>query len=373
MRKILFPIIACLLLFLTTACAPPVKDRFFWPPPPLEPQVEFIKTYQTTKDMLEGWLPNMVYELTGGNSEMLRQPVSVSGDNKGKIYLSDSVLEKIFVFDFDEKTLSLYGNRTKLELPYGLSHDSKGNLYVVERKGGRVQVFNRNQENLFSFGKGELNEPARIAIDEERGRIYVADYKDHQIKVFSLDGRFIQVIGGEKGVRSGIEGEFNRPNGMAVDRTGDLYVCDQLNARIQVFDSTGALLRVFGTRSNQINDFESPTEIEFDKFGNLWIVDGRKGAIITYSVTPEFRFLFATYGADQEKNGFYSFKTPMDIFIDKDSRIYIPDSMPRRMSVLQYLDKTYLSNSPIPDDWMQRKDVLEIWYRDSGMDPPKKE
>src|SRR5918999_741467 len=50
-----------------------------------------------------------------------------------------------------------------------------------------------------------------------------------------LGRAFIMAFG-----RSGTgEGEFNRPNGIAVDADGDIYVCDWLNGRVQVFDSQG--------------------------------------------------------------------------------------------------------------------------------------
>ena len=49
------------------------------------------------------------------------------------------------------------------------------------------------------------------------------------------EGRFMSAFG-----RPGSgEGEFNRPNGLTVDADGDIYVCDWMNDRVQVFDTRG--------------------------------------------------------------------------------------------------------------------------------------
>lgn len=49
------------------------------------------------------------------------------------------------------------------------------------------------------------------------------------------------------GVRGEAGGQFNRPNGIACDDEGTLFVVDTFNARIQKFDSSARYLRSFGT------------------------------------------------------------------------------------------------------------------------------
>lgn len=367
--RILFLSMSACCLFLTTACAP-VTERFFWPPPPAQPEVEFIGVYASTEDMLTGFSKTL-YDFSGGTGQRIIQPTAVAADGHGKVYASDSEFNRVGLFDFVKKSYADYITEG-LKAPFGLDLDSKGNLYVVERKGGAVKVYSPEKSLLFSFGQGELGEPIRIAVDEEHGRIYVSDLKDHQVKVFTLDGKFIQAIGGEKGVRSETDGEFNRPNDLVVDRAGNLYVCDQLNARIQIFDPSGAFVRKFGIRGDQLVNFEAPMGIAIDNSNRLWIADLRKGALLTYNNTPDPQYLFPTYGPS-ETLGRYNLKSPIDVFIDKNSRIYVADSLGHRISVWQILDEPYLAQHPLPADWLQRTDVLERWYRESGEIPPVKE
>lgn len=367
MRILFLPISLVCLFFLTTACAP-VKERFFWPLPPDEPKLEFIGVYGKAEDMLTGSFDVIAHSLTGTTVQPLRQPTAVAADSRGIVYVSDSIRHRVLIFDFARKTIEDLSS--DLKLPFGLDVDSKDNLYVVQREGRQVSVFDSEHTLLFHFGKGELGEPIRIAVDDERGRIYVSDRQDQQIKVFSLEGKLIQTIGGAKGVRSEFDGEFNWPNDLEIDRAGNLYVCDQLNARIQVFDHSGAFVKKFGTRGDKNYNFEGPMGIGIDTSDNLWIADIRKAALLTHTAQPQF--LMATYGP-AASGGNYSFISPMDIFVDKKNRIYVADSLARRISILQFLDEAYLAQHPVPANWQQRTDALEIWYRDSGVVPPAKQ
>ena len=366
MKKLLLLTSALTLTLFTTACAPPaVKERFFWPPPPEEPKVEHIGVYYNSDDMKTGKFAKLSKSITGGAWDAVtRQPTALVADGHGKVYVSDPVRKTIYLIDFVEEYMSEY-IITGIGQPFGIDIDSKGNLFVVDRTDGVVRVFSPKADEIYKFGKEILVDPIRIAVDEERERIYVSDRKTNQVKMFSLDGKFIKSIGHAQGARSQNDGEFNAPNGLAVDATGNLYVCDTLNARIQIFDLNGVFVRKFGSRGDSMTNFESPTEISLDSSGNMWIVDLRKGALLTYSNTSEPTLLFATYGGSFT-SGAYNFRGPLDIHIDKNNRIYVPDSLERRISVWQYLDEAYLLKHPLPTNWMQRTDVLDIWNREAG-------
>jgi len=368
MRILLLPISLCC-LFLATACAPP-RERFFWPPPTEQPMIEFIGVYTTGEDLLTG-VAKTFAGFTGGSGEGVYQPTAVVADGHGKVYVSDSEFNKVVLFDFVKESYTEYINEG-LKKPFGLALDSKGNLYVVERQGKAIAVFSPDKSLLFKFGEKELGEPIRIAVDEERGRIYVSDRKDHQVKVFSLTGQFIQSIGNKEGLRSNVDGEFNGPNDLVVDGNGNLYVCDQINSRVEIFDPSGAFLRKFGIRGDQNHTFEAPMGIALDNANNIWVADIRKGSLMTFSNTTDPKFLLATYGPSTSP-GLYNMKSPMDVFIDKNNRLYVADGLAHRISVWQVLDEAYLAQHPLPADWMQRTNVIERWYKESGEKPPVKQ
>jgi DNA-binding beta-propeller fold protein YncE len=79
-------------------------------------------------------------------------------------------------------------------------------------------------------GNGQFNGPDGIAIDKN-DNIYVGDYKNNCIQKFDTNGNYISRWG-----RYGHDlGEFVTVDGIAVDSTGNIYAADDGNNRIQVF------------------------------------------------------------------------------------------------------------------------------------------
>jgi DNA-binding beta-propeller fold protein YncE len=86
-------------------------------------------------------------------------------------------------------------------------------------------------------GDGQFSSPAGIAIDSTSGNIFIADRANDRIQVFDSNGNFIT----KWGSRGSADGQFNNPIGVAVGADGRIYVTDEGNARIQVFSSTGGV------------------------------------------------------------------------------------------------------------------------------------
>ena len=61
--------------------------------------------------------------------------------------------------------------------------------------------------------------------------MYVCDEGNGRVQVFNMMGEFIGVWGGKGKER----GQFNCPNGVAVSASGVVYVCERGNSRIQTF------------------------------------------------------------------------------------------------------------------------------------------
>ncbi|MGH3056227.1 MAG: 6-bladed beta-propeller, partial [Gaiellaceae bacterium] len=72
--------------------------------------------------------------------------------------------------------------------------------------------------------------PTRAAVDPS-GNVYVVDYGNHRIEIFSNDGVYLGQFGG---MGRG-PGQFLGPIGIAIDANGFIYVADANNNRIQKF------------------------------------------------------------------------------------------------------------------------------------------
>ena len=75
------------------------------------------------------------------------------------------------------------------------------------------------------------------------GDVFVSDgYVNSRIVQFSKDGKFIRIIGGNKG--SG-PGQLQLPHGIAIDSKGRLLVADSDNKRIAIFDKDGKFIETW--------------------------------------------------------------------------------------------------------------------------------
>jgi DNA-binding beta-propeller fold protein YncE len=99
-------------------------------------------------------------------------------------------------------------------------------------------VFSSNGTFITAWGSfeyhvadGTFKYPQGIAVDQSSGNVFVADTANNRIQVFSSNGTFI-MTGGKFGL---VDGNFAYPQGIAVDQSsGNVFVADTANNRIQV-------------------------------------------------------------------------------------------------------------------------------------------
>ena len=100
---------------------------------------------------------------------------------------------------------------------------------------------------------GQFGNPNGIALDSS-GNVYVADAGNDRIQKFNSNGAFVTTWGSSRTAN----GQFISPNGIAVDSSGNVYVAEFSNNRIQKFNSNGAFITKWGSKGNADGQFSSP-------------------------------------------------------------------------------------------------------------------
>ncbi len=134
------------------------------------------------------------------------------------------------------------------------------------------------QWGIEGIGDGQFNQPVGIAVDSS-GNVYVADSGNSRIQKFSSNGKWLTKWGS---FGSG-DGEFNEPLGVAVDLAGNVYVADSGNRRIQRFSSAGEFLGQWRSFVNE--EFVSyPKGVALDAAGNVFVIGvDAEGRVEKYS------------------------------------------------------------------------------------------
>jgi DNA-binding beta-propeller fold protein YncE len=149
----------------------------------------------------------------------------------------------------------------KLAEPHGIAFDAAGNVYVADTFLAKIVKFSPTGTFVKSWGgegtaNGKLLDPRGIAVGPN-DRVYVADNGNYRVQVFDTSGAFIKKFGSMCFIAQGTgcvdpdgsgplelgDGQFIEPYGIAIDGSGDVYVTDASNHRVEVFSAEGAFKR----------------------------------------------------------------------------------------------------------------------------------
>jgi sugar lactone lactonase YvrE len=172
------------------------------------------------------------------------------------------------------------------------------------------------------YGQLQFNTPNSVAVDLS-GNYVVADSYNNRIQVVSPSGQFIRFIGslgldanGNPISGSG-ECQFNTPSGVAVDLSGNYVVADTYNNCIQVISPLGVFIRQFGSYATGGNGyFNAPFGVTIDLSGNYVIADSGNNLIQVISPLGIFQRQFTSYTNPSQPNSPINFNNPTAVAID---------------------------------------------------------
>lgn len=116
--------------------------------------------------------------------------------------------------------------------PSDVASDSAGNIYVADTYNGRVVMISGGQGRIIVGG---LLKPWGLAVDRQRNLLYVAEAGRHRILCVNLATYAVSVC---------VAGILNSPTGLDVDAFGGLYIADTGNNRIVYRALTGRVCPV---------------------------------------------------------------------------------------------------------------------------------
>lgn len=247
---------------------------------------------------------------------ILTSPTNVAVDNSGNEYVVDIDSGTVYKFDSSGNVVSKFepfgkcdiGNPTAHNIePQGIVVDSQGNVYLTDLCD--IQKYDPSGNLVLTFGShgtsnGQLTGTGDITVDKS-GNIYVAD-TNQRIDKFNSSGKFLGWIGNCRsgtncnsqfqnttgfctdctvlGARGSNDGQFRLPQGVAVDQSGNIWITDEDNQRIQVFDSSGKFLFAFGSSGYEPGQFNQPNGLALDNDGNLYVADQSNGRVQIFHI-----------------------------------------------------------------------------------------
>ncbi|MBI4685642.1 MAG: 6-bladed beta-propeller [Nitrospirae bacterium] len=336
-------IVLFLIILLTAGCASKWAlntdfsvRQLLWLKSPKTPKVKYlmsVKGFEETNTTLR----SLLY---GKGKSVIVRPIAVSTGRDGRFAIADTGSKSVHLYIPSEKLyrnlfdVNAGGKEEEIISPVGVTFDDELRLYVSDSVLNKVVVFDRQGNSLFSIGKAGdsiLQRPTGLAYDHNKKLLYVVDTLAHKIYAFNNDGKLIFSFGR----RGNGSGEFNFPTHIFLSSAGQLYVTDAMNFRIQIFDSTGKFLTAFGNHGDGSGDFALPKGVAADKYDIIYVVDSLFDNIQFFNHEGDFLLTLGNRGGDQGE-----FWLPSGIFIDDNDTLYICDTYNKRVQMFRIIGDT---------------------------------
>ena len=139
------------------------------------------------------------------------------------------------------------GTQAQFAYPNGIAINAEGQLFVANTHNNTIRKIDRNNNVSTIAGTGirgyrddvgtqaQFAYPNGIAINAA-GELFVADTNNNRIRKIDIDNNVTTIAGdGTGGYHDGdrTQAQFNRPNGIAINVAGELFVSDNWNNSIR--------------------------------------------------------------------------------------------------------------------------------------------
>ncbi|MGA7294354.1 MAG: SMP-30/gluconolactonase/LRE family protein [Terriglobales bacterium] len=328
--------------------AAPDYSNIVWPNPPAIARIKYQAFYSAEKlDQVKAeantkkakWMDRLAGTQPASEGPkplfQLAEPYGMAVDSKGNLYVADQKVGAIFIFNTETRELTLMKNGVAAHFAHiiGLAMDDGDRLFVSDPILRHVLVFNADHKAEDVITDGMVS-PGSLAIDRENRLLYVSDVQLDQVLVYDADSlKLLRKIGttGHKHELT-TPGDFSKPTGLAIDSEGNLYVCDTMNDRIEIFDADGKFISTFGKNGDGPGYFARPKGVAIDSDDHIWVADGMQDRVQVFNQQWQLLITFGGHGLLPGQ-----FQGLVGITADKNNRIFTSEIYPGRVQQFRYV------------------------------------
>jgi len=310
---------------------PPINPPRVWPSPPDTPRIRLVAVLSSSADLKAArtFSDAMDSALRGPRPAIrFSSPQGIAVRSPDLVAVADGDGGAVHIIDLDLRTQqTVFGDGDeRFGMPMGVAWVGE-RLFVSDAKRHEVIALDARGRWAARFGSELLGRPVGITFMPVRQELFVVDGGTHQIAVFDRSGRLLRIVGS----RGTEPGQFNFPT--HISSLGErLLVADSGNARVQLLDPYGQCIRTFGKKGDAAGDLSFPKGVAWDQDGHIYVVDAHFENVQVFAETGELLMAFG-----EEGSALGELSLPSGLTIDEQGRIWVADSGNRRLQVFAYL------------------------------------
>ncbi|HXZ34283.1 MAG TPA: hypothetical protein VEH30_18565 [Terriglobales bacterium] len=301
-----------------------------------EGRFTFIREFSSPEDVkgISHPILNKTIDIIAGPKDpstqppsMLQQPYAVTTDSNHRIFVTDITAGLVHVFDFTNHKYWLLGAGNHLRAPLGIATDREGNVYVSDSILREVFIYDPKGKFIRYLKKPRGEEsyfdgPRGIAVNPVTGHIYVCDTPRHMVIVLNKKGHVIASLG-KRGGGTG-PGDFNHPT-QVVANSGEILVLDSGNFRLQILNQQGRFQREI-----HLANVGHGAGLAVDGAGNIYLTDPELNNLQVFSRDDQPVYIFGETGT-----GAGQFNRLSGAWVDSGHCLYLVDTNNKRVQVFQ--------------------------------------
>jgi hypothetical protein len=186
----------------------------------------------------------------------------------GSVYVCDSI-SRIQKFDAASGTYMAHGTVVG---PWKMAMLPSGSMLVATHQK-KLAVFDPNSLVENTGAAVTVPDSNGVIYNPTNGLVYVSDKVNHIVRAYTTGGVAQPANNLGYGAGSGF-GQLNTPSGLAVDSSGNIYVADSGNNRIQIFSPSNQLVNTIGSVGAGPGQLRTPYGVTISPAtGLVWVAD----------------------------------------------------------------------------------------------------
>jgi len=228
-----------------------------------------VEKYDSSNNLVTSWGS---YDSGGASNGQFKYIYGIDIDSDDKLYITDYQRGRVQVFDTDGNYLSQFYLTTSYARGIAIDRsDPANNRIYVANGNGDIEVFDTSGTRLTTWSS--VNGAYHLAVDNASpANVYASKTYNNRIYKYDSNGNAVNSFDG--GTRNYFSSPASYPFGIDIDTSGNIYFGVRSSPyKVYKYNSSGVQQTSNGSYGSSLGQFSNIRGLSIDPTGNVWVAD----------------------------------------------------------------------------------------------------